>query len=138
VRRRGHCLLSVDAGVGLEFEMTKRVFTPAAIETIRELAAQKKPAAEIADVIGSTPGSVRVKCCLLKIQLRRSGQLSLGPSWPAHFGEKKLVLCLRPATYTAFKRKAADMQKPTDELAGRLLAEIIKSNIYEAVLDDAE
>jgi hypothetical protein len=30
------------------------------------------------------------------------------------------------------------MQKPTDELAGRLLAEIVKSNIYEAVLDDAE
>src|SRR5580658_8262130 len=113
--------------------MTKRVFTPAAIETIREMAAQKKPAAEIAEVINSTAASVRVKCCHLKIPLLRRGRPNLN-----YFGREKLVLYLRPAAYTALKRKAADMQKPTDELARMLLAETVKSNIFEAVLGDAE
>ena len=35
-----------------------RVFTPSAINTIRELAGQRKSASEIAEVIGSTTGSV--------------------------------------------------------------------------------
>jgi hypothetical protein len=113
--------------------MTKRVFTPAAIETIRALAAQKKPAAEIAKVINSTAASVRVKCCHLRIPLLRRSRPN-----PNYFGGEKLVLYLRPAVYTALKRKAADMQKLTDELAGMLLTETVKSNIYEAVLDDAK
>jgi hypothetical protein len=126
-------LLRVGAGVELEFEMTKRVFTPAAIETIRELAAQKKRAAEIAEVINSTAASVRVKCCHLKIPLLRRGRPNLN-----YIGKEKVVLYLRLTAYTAFERKAADMQKPTDELAEMLLAEIVKSNIYEAVLGDTE
>jgi hypothetical protein len=113
--------------------MTKRVFTPAAIETIRALAAQKKPAAEIAKVINSTAASVRVKCCHLKIPLLRRSRPN-----PNYFGREKLVLYLLPATYAALERKAAEMQKPADELAGMLLAETAKSNIYEAVLGDAK
>lgn len=113
--------------------MTKRVFTPAAIETIRELAAQKKPAAEIAKLINSTAASVRVKCCHLKIPLLRRSRPNLN-----YLGGEKLVLYLRSAAYTALKRKATDMQKPADELAGMLLTETVKSNIYEAVLDDVE
>jgi hypothetical protein len=43
------------------------IFTPAAVRMIRRLAEQGQSAAEIAEAIGSTPGSVRVKCCRLKI-----------------------------------------------------------------------
>jgi hypothetical protein len=52
----------------------RRVFTQTAINTIRILAARGKSAAEIAMAIGSTPASVRVKCCQLKISLRRRWQ----------------------------------------------------------------
>ena len=47
--------------------MPRRVFTPAVIKAIREMAGQGKSASEIAATIGSTPASVRVKCCQLKI-----------------------------------------------------------------------
>jgi hypothetical protein len=58
-------------------EIPKRVFTPAAITIIRELAAEGKTAAEIAEVVDSTPASVRVKCCQLKIQLSRRASARL-------------------------------------------------------------
>ena len=63
-------------GSGLPRGARCRVFTPSAINTIRELAGQRKSASEIAEVIGSTTGSVRVKCSQLKIKikLRRQGQ----------------------------------------------------------------
>jgi hypothetical protein len=113
--------------------MPKRVFTPAAIKIVRELAAQEKTAAEIAEVVGSTTGSVRVKCCQLKIQLSRRGRVSLVPTWPER---EKLVIYMHPADYAALKQQAADMRKPAGELAGMLLQAIVSSNIYKAVLDE--
>lgn len=123
-----------------EFKMARsklRIFTPGAVEIIRELAGQGKSASEIADKIGSTAASVRVKCCQLKIQLAR-GRRSLPRGRPRQFAEQNLVVCMRPAAYAAFKRKAAHMQKSADELARMLLEAIVSSNIYEAVLDDRE
>jgi hypothetical protein len=80
--------------------MPRRVFTPLAIKVIRELASQGKSASEIAATIGSTPGSVRVRCCQLKIQLSRRGRPSLVPSFPPH-KEHKLVVNMRPDNYAA-------------------------------------
>jgi DNA-binding CsgD family transcriptional regulator len=111
-----------------------RVFTPSAINIIRELAGQGKSASEIAEVIGSTTGSVRVKCSQLKIKikLRRQGQ----QGHIRQIAGQRLVICLSDAIYAALKRKAADMQKSAVELSGELLDAIISSDIYEAVLDD--
>jgi len=119
-------------GPELKAKMPRRIFTPAAVKIVRELAAQGKSSSEIADVIGSTPPSVRVKCCQLKIQLRRSGRpsLSLVPTMG------KLAIYMRPTEYAALQRKAAHMQKTTGELAEMLLAEVVGSNLYDAVLDD--
>jgi hypothetical protein len=108
----------------------RRIFTPTAINTIRVLAARGKSAAEIATVIGSTPASVRVKCCQLKISLRRGWQQA------RHIGGQSLVIYLQDADYAALKRKAAGMQKSTVELSGQLLRAVIRGDIYEAVLDD--
>jgi hypothetical protein len=108
----------------------RRVFTQTAIDTIRVLAAQEKSAAEIAAAIGSTPASVRVKCCQLKISLRRGWQRA------RHIGGCGLVIYLQEADYAALKRKAADMQKSTIELSSELLRAVIRGDIYEAVLDD--
>jgi hypothetical protein len=70
-----------------------RVFTPSAINTIRELAGQRKSASEIAEVIGSTTGSVRVKCSQLKIKLRRQGQ----QGHIRQIAGQRLVICLSDA-----------------------------------------
>jgi hypothetical protein len=115
--------------------MPRRVFTPVAIKAIRELASQGKLASEIAAAIGSTTGSVRVKCSQLKIELSR-GRPSLVPSWPQHSGEQKLVIYMRAKDYAALKQKAAYMHKSPAELAGMLLEEIVSADIFDAVLDD--
>jgi hypothetical protein len=110
--------------------MPRRVFTPAVIKTIRELASQGKSASEIAAAIGSTAASVRVKCCHLKIQLSRRGRPCL------HRDEHKLVLYMRPEDYTALKREAAHKRKSPAELAGTLLEMVASADIFQAVLDD--
>ena len=114
--------------------MIRRVFTPTVIESIRELAGQGKSASEIADAIGSTAASVRVKCCQLKIKLSRRGRPNLLQTSGHRLGAQKLVVFMRPADYAALKRTAAGMQKSAGELAEMLLEAIVSSNIYEAVL----
>jgi hypothetical protein len=108
----------------------RRVFTPTAINAIRVLAAQGKSASEIAAAIGSTPGSVRVNCCQLKIPLRRRWQQA------RQIAARSLLIHLDDADYAALRRKAADMQKSAVELTGELLRAVIRGDIYEAVLDD--
>jgi hypothetical protein len=105
-----------------------RVFTPSAIDKIRSLAAQGKLAKEIAEVIGSTAASVRVKCSQLKISLRRRHTDQIG--------EQSLVVYLQAADYVTLNRKAVEMQKSVGELSRELLKAIIRSDIYEAVLDE--
>ena len=117
--------------------MPRRVFTLAVIKLIREMASQGKSAAEIAATIGSTPASVRVNCCLLKIQLLRRGRPSLVPSFLPR-NEGKLVVYLRANDYAALKERAAQMSKSPVELAGMLLEAVVSANIVDAVIDDRE
>jgi hypothetical protein len=118
---------------------TGLIFTPTAVETIRGLADQGKSAPEIASAIGSTPGSVRVKCCQLKIKLPRRGRPPiLLHSLDRQNGGRKLVVHMSSSDYASLKWKAAYLKKSSDELATKLLEAIINSNIYEAVLDEDE
>jgi hypothetical protein len=50
----------------------------------------------------------------------------------------KLVAHLPVSLSTEFNRKAKDLQVTASVLASRLLAAIVVSNIYEAVLDDKD
>jgi len=118
--------------------MPRHVFTAAVIKTIREMAGQGKTASEIAATIGSTPASVRVRCCQLKIQLSRRGRPSLVPSFLPHTNEHKLIVYMRPDDYAALNRRAAQMHKSPVELAEKLLEAIVRANLFEAVLDDHE
>jgi IS30 family transposase len=111
------------------------IFTPAAVRMIRRLAEQGQSAAEIAEAIGSTPGSVRVKCCRLKIRLRRARGRSSERQHRFIRG-KKLEVSLPPAVYADLKRKAHALHKTADDLAGGLLEAVVTSNIYDAVLDE--
>ena len=56
-----------------------RVFTPSAINTIRELAGQGKSASEIAEVIGSTTGSRAGKLQPLKDKDKAETARTAGP-----------------------------------------------------------
>jgi hypothetical protein len=116
----------------------RRVFTPAAIQIVRELASQGKSASEIACVIGSTAASVRVRCCQLQVKLSRRGRPNSVETGRRDGGEQRLVVYMRPAEYAALARKAAHMQKSSVELVARLLEAIVGSDLYEAVLDNAE
>ena len=113
-----------------------QVFTPKNVNLIRGLADRGRSASEIAEVIGSTPASVRVRCCQLKIKLIRRGR-------PPRLGrkldgprERKMVVYTRPEVYEALNRRASHMRKSPVELAALLLEAIVRSDIYDAVLDD--
>jgi hypothetical protein len=119
----------------------KTVFTPTAIEIIRGLADQGKSAAEIADAIGSTPASIRVKCCQLKIKISKRGRpgstRSRLPYVRERTAEQTLIFVpLQSATYTALKQKAAERHQSAIEMVGMLLEAIVGRNLYDAVLID--
>ncbi len=116
--------------------MPRRVFTPAVIKAIRQLVSQGKSASEIAAIIGSTPASVRVRCCQLKIQLPPRGRSSLVPGLPRHDNQGKLVVYMRADDYAALERRAAQMHKSPAQLAGMLLEAVVSADIVDAVLDD--
>jgi hypothetical protein len=51
----------------------RRLYTPAVVEMMQQLAKENRTAAEIAVIIGSTPGCVRVKCSQFGIKLSQRG-----------------------------------------------------------------
>jgi hypothetical protein len=58
-------------------------------------------------------------------------------SKPVHpLSAESIVADLPVSLSTEFHRKAKQLQIPASVLACRLLAAIVESNIYEAVLDD--
>jgi len=105
----------------------QQIFTADNLLRIRQMAAGGSSSFEIAESIGSTPASVRVMCCQHKIKIGRS----------RHAGTPSLLLARLPASLSvAFHRKAEHMQMSASDLASRLLAAIVDSDIYDAVLDD--
>ena len=93
------------------------------------MASEGSSSIEIAKFIGSTPASVRAKCCHYKIKIHRNGGSVRNALLVAHL----------PASLSAeFHRKAEHLQISASVLASRLLEAIIVSNIYEAVLDDKD
>ena len=101
-------------------------FTPDNLLRVRQMAAEGNSSIEIAQSMGSTSASVKNVCCRHKIKIPRKRRLS------------KLVAYLPASLSTEFQRKAEDLQVTTSVLASRLLAAIVVSNIYEAVLDDKD
>jgi hypothetical protein len=112
--------------------MSQRIFTPNNLLRIRRMAGAGSSAIEIAESIGSTPGSVRVICCRYKIKLVRGGRRSTHPA------SDRLMVDMPAPLATKFRRKAEELQIPAFALATKLLSAIVVSNIYEAVLDDGD
>ena len=77
---------------------------------------------EIAQQIGCTVGTLRVKCSQFKISLRRkmfAGQ---------HYAIAKSI-------FDQFSKRAEMMGIPPSKLAADLLEAIVRDNLYNAVLD---
>ena len=107
----------------------QRIFTPDNLLRIRQMAAEGGSSSEIAESIGSTAASVRVVCCQHKIKIGRRRRA----------GTPSLLLARLPASLSIeFHRKAEYLRIPASDLASRLLAAIVDSDIYEAVLDDED
>jgi IS30 family transposase len=121
--------------------MPGRIFTPENLLRIRRMAGDGCSAIEIANSIGSTPGSVRVVCCHHKIKIGRRVRRSTtdAVSKPARrSSDQAIAVHLSTSICTEFHRKAEVLQIPVSVLAARLLSAIVISNIYEAVLDDED
>jgi hypothetical protein len=117
-----------------------RIFTRNNLLRIQQMAREGSSSIEIAKSIGSTPASVRVKCCQHKIKIRRGHRFMRNAlSKPVHPLSVETIVAHLPASLsTEFHRKAKQLQIPASVLAGRLLAAIVESSIYEAVLDDKD
>ena len=122
-----------------------RIFTSENLTLMKQMAAQGCSAREIADVIGSTPSSVRVNCSYQKIRLRR-GRRRLSESLASlqtadcvqHPGEccQSIIFYLPAWVRAELNRKADERNLSGSALVSMLLVEIAKSDLFKAVLDD--
>jgi hypothetical protein len=119
---------------------TVRKFTPDNLLRIQQMAAEGSSSIEIAKFIGSTSASVRVACCRHKIKIPRGPRSRRNAmSKPVRASsDQSIVAHLPPSLSIEFHRKAEHLQISASVLASRLLAAIVDSNIYEAVLDDKD
>ena len=123
----------------------RRVFTSQNVALMGQMAEQGCSARQIAEAIGSTPSSVRVKCSHRKIRLKRGrGRGRAGQPVVLEQVERPLqeinkmpVLAYMPATlYADFNRKANDQNQSPTIFASMLLTAIASSDLYKAVLDE--
>jgi hypothetical protein len=111
------------------------------LAVVRHMAESGSSSIDIAKVIGSTPGSVRVICSHNKIKLRRGRPspertASNGGDPFRPMSKRTIVARIPTPIFADFFRKAEHLQLPVSVLASNLLAAIATSDIYEAVLDD--
>ena len=118
-----------------------RVFTPENLIVVREMAARGCSAREIAEVIGSTPSSVRVKCSQQKIRLKRGrgpGRSNGRFGGPEESAQRvRIVAYLPEQIYAVLVQRAHALRKPPSLLASMLLSALATSELYQTVLDDA-
>jgi transposase-like protein len=117
--------------------MKRRIFTP---EVFAQIARDVSAGAKMADIarnLGCTLGTLRTKCSIAGVSLRRPGPRGpLGPRKPKP-APSAMALELSDATVRALAAQAAATGTTGDKLAGRLLETIVAENLVTAVLDDA-
>jgi hypothetical protein len=107
-----------------------RIFTPQVFSEIRNLVAQGWSAAEIAERIGCTLNSLRVKCSQQGICLRRQSKLASteGPNG-------QLTIKLSGNTAVLLQQQAGKQGISGTRFATVLLEAIVRDNLYDAVID---
>ena len=123
------------------------IFTPTAVARITRLLEQGLSAAAIADEIGCTLGSLRVRCSQLGISLRSTAVskrppgaqgLAVFPAGgrlaPEHV--EHLHISLPHIIAEQLRERGARVNLSGADLAAELLVTISRDNLYQAVLDD--
>jgi hypothetical protein len=118
-----------------------RVFTPQNLILMRDMAARGCSAQEIADVIGSTASSVRVKCSQEKIRLKRGRGPARSPQpRPGKLEEPvegvPIVAYLPGPVYAMLVKRATELRKRPSVFASMLLSAVATGELYKAVLDE--
>ena len=101
--------------------MQKRKISP---DMIRVLVDEGLSAQEIADRVGWSVGTLRVRCSQLKISLRRSGN-----------SKSHICLWVPEAVFGQLQHHATLMGISESELATDLLKTIVQDDLCDAVLD---
>jgi len=101
--------------------MRKRKISP---DMIRVLVDEGLSAQEIADRVGWSVGTLRVRCSQLKISLRRSGK-----------SKSHICLWVPEAIFRQLQHHATLMGISESELATNLLKTIVQDGLCDAVLD---
>jgi hypothetical protein len=122
------------------------VFTRAITRQIAPWVRDGASATEIAERIGCTVGSLRVRCSQLGISLKRprprSSPCSQASSTPAHVtGTRPAMVCFQVMPSQPFLEQFEGSAKArgfsSAALAQALLEVIVQDDLYEAVLDEA-
>src|SRR4051794_14131982 len=100
-------------------------FTTVVIPQIQSWVTAGLSTVEIAEKIGCTLGTLRVRCSQLGISLRRGRS-----------AEKSLLVSMSRVTAQEFQNQAASKGISGSTLAATLLQKIVQDDLYEAVLDE--
>jgi hypothetical protein len=113
--------------------MSRALFSPAIFSQIRSMLAQGTGPAEIAQKIGCTLGTLRVKCSLSGISLRRwtSSAVARKENIP-----KRLVFSVSDKIAVRFQQQADERGMTVTDFAAALLEAIVRDNLYDAVIDN--
>jgi hypothetical protein len=120
--------------------MRKKLLTMSVLAEIpRWISEHGLSVAEIADKIGCTVGSLRVRCSHYGISLRQSSR----SRQPRHAGPTRnpalpdMVLNLPDETRVRIQERAALLGLSDAQLASALIETIVRDDLYSAVLDDS-
>jgi len=114
-----------------------RVFTTQNLILLRQMAAQGYSAREIAEVIGSTPSSVRAKCSEEKIRLKHGRRQGRSQQLLAeHLAEVPIVAYLSGPAYALLMAKAKELHQPPSVVASMLLSAVVTGDLFAAILED--
>lgn len=132
----------------------RKKFTTAIVSQIERWVQEGCSAQEIAQKIGCTLGTLRVRCSQFGISLRPAKKIGHSPSLQAdgengsqlnrrpirgHAAEARdrLVLVLPRGTLERLRKHAKSKGLSDDALIATLLEKIAEDDLYEAVLDDS-
>jgi hypothetical protein len=119
----------------------------AAFERIPALLDQGLSAMEIANALGCTVGTLRVKCSKMGISLRRKSRGETAPPYlpgtraPSSVGAvvaSRLTFALPAKTMKQLQQRATAQGLSISKLASKLIEIVARDGLYEAVLDEHE
>jgi predicted HicB family RNase H-like nuclease len=107
-----------------------KIFTPQVFVKILNLVDQGFSAAEIAEKVGCTLNSLRVKCSQQGICLRRRAKFGPGITRP-----ERLTVRISGNVAVRLEQQAGKQGISGTKFAANLLEAIVRDNLYDAVID---